>query len=60
MTAFFISAMFGAGVGAFVWAQLARSSGNADPKSVYISSGVVAFMAFLFFFSLLKWVLHIS
>jgi hypothetical protein len=52
--------MFGVGVGAFVWAQLARGSGNADPKSVYISSSVVAFIAFLFFFSLLKWVLHIG
>ena len=60
MTAFIISLMFGVGVGTFVWAQLARGTGNADPKTVFGSAGIVGFIAFLFFYATLKWVLHIG
>ncbi len=51
--------MFGAGVGAFAYAKLARANGNPNPTNNYIAAGVIGAITFVFFYTLLKWVLHI-
>lgn len=60
MNVFIISLMFGAGVAGFVWTKVGRRTGNADPKSVYMTAGLAGLVAFIFFFTLLKYVFNIS
>jgi hypothetical protein len=59
MNVFLISLMFGAGIAGFVWAKVGRRTGNANPQSVYLSAGLAGVIAFIFFFTLLKYVLNI-
>lgn len=51
--------MFAVGSAAFVWDKMANSTGNANPRSVLIAAGAVGVIAFIFLFSLFKWVLNI-
>ena len=60
MNSFLVSLMFGAGVAAFIWAKVGRRTGNADPKTVYLTAGLAGLGAFIFFLTLFKFVLHIS
>lgn len=60
MTAPIIALFFGAGVAGWIYTILARNSGNADPKSTYFGAGIAGFIAFVFFLTLLKFVLHIG
>ena len=60
MNSFLASLMFGAGVAAFVWAKVGRRTGNADPKTVYLTAGLAGLAAFVFFLTLFKLVLNIS
>lgn len=60
MNSVLASLMFGAGVAAFVWAKVGRRTGNADPKTVYMTAGLAGLAAFIFFLTLFKFVLHIS
>lgn len=60
MTDGIIALCFGAGVGAWAWAQLSRQTGNANAQHVLIGAGVAGLIAFFFLFTLFKWVLHIG
>lgn len=59
MSSFVVALLFGIGAGSFAWAQIARSTGNADPTKVTGSAAVVGLIVFLFLFSLFTWVLHL-
>jgi hypothetical protein len=60
MNNFLIALMFGAGVGGFVWSKIGRKTGNANPNGVYMTAAVSGLIAFIFFFTLLKYVLNLS
>ena len=60
MSDFLISLFFGVGVGVFLWSKMVQGTGNAAPAKTVAGAGIVGFIAFLFFFSLLKWVFHIG
>lgn len=60
MNSVVVSLMFGSGVAGFVWSKVGRRTGNADPKSVYLTAGLAGLGAFIFFFTLLKFVLNLS
>ncbi len=60
MNSLLASLMFGAGVAVFVWAKVGRRTGNADPKTVYITAALAGAAAFVFFLTLFKFVLHTS
>jgi hypothetical protein len=59
MNATLIALMFGFGVAGWVWSKVGRRTGNADPKSVYVTAAVAGVAAFIFFFTLLKFVVNI-
>ncbi len=59
MNAVLISLMFGAGVAAFVWAKVGHRTGQADPKTVWLTAGLAGVVAFVFFITLFKFVLNI-
>jgi len=52
--------MFAAGVAGWVWVKVGRSTGNADPKSVYLTAAGAGIAAFVIFITLFKLVLHID
>ncbi len=54
MSPVLISLMFGAGVAAYAWAYIARTTGNARVGSVLTGAGVVGVIAFAIFYSILK------
>lgn len=54
------SIFFGAGVAGWVYTQMTRRTGNADPKQVAMVAGLSGLAAFIFFFTLLKYVLHLG
>jgi hypothetical protein len=60
VNAVLISLMFGAGVAAFIWAKVGRRTGNADPKTVFLTAGMAGGAAFVFFFTLFKFVFNID
>jgi hypothetical protein len=60
MNAVLVSLMFGAGVAAFVWTKVARRTGSADPKTVYLTAAMAGAAAFVFFFTLFKFVFNLS
>jgi hypothetical protein len=60
MSSYVISIVLAIGAAAYAWTQLVHSTGNADPKKIFLSSGIVGVIAFLFLLSLLKLVLHIN
>lgn len=59
MSVFVTSLIFGIGVAGWVWSKVGRRTGNADPKSVYITAAGAGAVAFIFFFTLLKFVLNV-
>jgi hypothetical protein len=60
MNAGLVSLMFGAGVAAFIWAKVGRRTGNADPKTVWLTAGLAGGAAFIFFFTLFKFVIQVD
>lgn len=60
MNSLLVSLMFGAGVAGFVWTRVGRRTGNADPRSVYLTAGGAGVVAFVFFFTLFKLVLNLG
>jgi hypothetical protein len=58
MNAVLVALMFGAGVAGFIWTKVGRRTGNADPKTVYLTAGMAGAAAFVFFFTLLKFVFN--
>jgi hypothetical protein len=60
MSDFLVALFFGAGVGGWAYAQLARRSGNANPASTIVAAGFAALLAFVFVFTLMKFVLGID
>ncbi len=59
MTSVLASIMFGAGVAAWVYAKLARSVGAGNQQNAFIGGGIAGLVAFIFFFTLFKYVLDI-
>jgi hypothetical protein len=60
MNSVLASIMFGAGVATFVWAKVGRRTGNADPKTVWLTAGLAGGAAFIFFFTFFKFVLQVD
>jgi hypothetical protein len=60
MNTVLISLMFGAGVAGFIWAKVARRTGSADPKTVYLTAALAGSAAFVFFFTLFKFVFNLD
>lgn len=58
MSDYLIALFFGAGVGGWAYAQLARRSGNANPSSTLLSAGFIGLIAAVFIFTIAKFVLH--
>jgi hypothetical protein len=59
MSSFVIALMFGIGVGSFAWTKMARGTGNAEPAKLAGGAAIIGFVAALFAYSILKWILHI-
>lgn len=57
MSAFLVAIMFGAGIAGWVWSKVSQRTGNADPKTVYLTAGGAGLAAFIVFFTLLKYVI---
>ena len=47
---FLYSLFFGAGVGAFAYAKLARRTGYGNTRDAWIVSGIIFILATIFFF----------
>ena len=60
MSNFLVAIFFGAGVGGWVYAQVARRSGNANPSSTLMTAAAVGFVAAIFIYTLFKFVLNIG
>jgi hypothetical protein len=60
MSDFLVAIFFGAGVGGWAYTQLARRSGNANPGSTVVSAAGAGLVAFIFIFTLMKFVLNIN
>lgn len=60
MSNFLVAVFFGAGVGGWAYAQLARRSGNANPSSTALAAGGAGLIAAIFIFTLFKFVLNIG
>jgi hypothetical protein len=60
MSDFLVAIFFGAGVGGWAYFQLARRSGNANPGSTIVAAGGAGLLAFVFFFTMMKFVLGIG
>jgi hypothetical protein len=60
MSSFVISLVVAIGAATYAWTKLVHGTGNADPKKIILSSGVIGVIVFLFLLSLLKLVLHIN
>jgi len=60
MSSIVVALFFGIGAAGWVWTQVGRRTGNADPKSVYLTAGFAGVVAFIFFFTLLKFAFGID
>lgn len=58
MSAGLIAIFFGVGVAGWLYSQLARRSGNANPSSTFTAAGIGGLVAATFFYTLFKFVLH--
>jgi hypothetical protein len=52
--------MFAAGFAGWIWTKVARGTGNADPKTSFLTAGAAGLAAFIVLFTLMKYVLHIG
>jgi len=59
MSNFMIALFFGLGVGGFVYSKLVRSNGNPTPYQNLSAAAIAGVLAFVFLFTLLKFVLDI-
>lgn len=60
MTALLTSLLFAAGAAAWVYTKLGRRTGAGNQRSAFIGAAVSGVIAFLFFFTLLKFVFRIN
>lgn len=60
MSNLLVAFFFGAGVGGWAYAQLARRSGNANPGSTAMAAAGAGLIAAIFIFTLFKFVLNIG
>ncbi|HEX7368359.1 MAG TPA: hypothetical protein VF261_01730 [Candidatus Saccharimonadales bacterium] len=54
-----VAILFGLGIGGWVYSQLARRSGNANPGSTFTVAGIVGLVAAIIIFTVFKFILHI-
>lgn len=59
MSAFVVSLLFAFGASGFIWTKIGHRTGNADPKSVLMTTAVVGVIVFVVFFTMMKFVLNI-
>ncbi len=59
MTAFLTAIFFAAGAGGWVYTKLSPRAGLGNQQSAFIGGGVAALIAFIFFFTLLRYVFNI-
>lgn len=57
MTPFLTSLLFGIGVAGWIWSQVARRTGSADPKSTLMTAAGAGVAACVVLFTFLKFVL---
>jgi hypothetical protein len=60
MSNFLVAIFFGAGVGGWAYAQLARRSGNANPSSTLFAAAGAGLIAAVFIYTFFRFVLNIS
>lgn len=58
MSSFFVALVFGIGVSGWVYSQLSRRSGNANPSSTLMAAGGAGLVALIVLFTILKFMLH--
>lgn len=59
MSDFLIALFFGAGVAGWVYTQLVRRSGNANPSGTLIAAAGAGLVAAIFAFTVFKFILNI-
>lgn len=59
MSAFVTSLLFAIGISGWIWSKVGRRTGNADPNTVFMTAAGGGVMAFIVFFTLMKFVLHV-
>jgi hypothetical protein len=60
MSNFLVAVFFGAGVGAWAYAQLAKRNGGANPANNAMAAGLAGFVAAIVIFTVFKFILNIS
>ena len=60
MPDFLVALFFGAGVGGYAYAQLAKRNGNASPGNNAIAAAIAGFVAALVIYTVFKFTLHID
>jgi hypothetical protein len=56
---FLYAVFFGAGVAAFAYSRLGRRVGYGNTANVWMTIGIVFVLVTIFFFTILKFILHI-
>lgn len=54
MSAFIVALIFAIGLAGWVWSKVGMRTGNADPKSIFLTALGAGVMAFVVLFTLLK------
>jgi hypothetical protein len=60
MSALLTSLLFAAVIGTWAYTKLARLTGGGNQQNAFIGAGAAGVLVFIFFFTLLKFVLHIG
>lgn len=58
MSSGLVAVFFGVGVAGWIYSQLARRSGNANPSSTAMAAGAAGVVAAIFIYTLFRFVLH--
>lgn len=59
MSTGFISFIFSLGVAGFIYSLVANRVGTGGAKTASIAAGIIFVMAYIFLYTLMKYVLHI-
>lgn len=59
MSSGIVAFLFGISVAAWSYSKLTRRTGAGNAQTAVIGAGIIFVLCFIFFYTLLKWVLHI-
>lgn len=54
-----VAFLFGIGVAGWSYSKLVRRTGEGDSKKAFLGAAVIFVLCFIFFYTLLAWVLHV-